>query len=654
LTLRPRSTKFPFVRIALGILAYIALYIALDWVSLIHPFGALAITPWNPPAGLTFALMLRYGRGFVPVAFAAIVAAEVLLHGLSVAPGATIAASLAIAIGYATAAKLLRDRVHIDLRLERQRDLLWLLGTTLVATSVVAVVVVAIFTAAGLVAPDDFGPAAVHFWVGDVIGIAVVTPWLLLLLERPPSVRWTPRQLGEAALQLLAVAAALWIMFGLKSAAPFEFSYVLFLPLIWIALRGGLRAASWGIVVTQLGLILAIQVNSGYEPEIVAQFQLLLLAVVITALLLGAVVDERRDNAAQLKTVVRTVPEAILTVTRDGTVLSANPAAERLFGVTAQNLATARLPELLPDFHRKAGAQSPVEEMIARRLDGTSFIADVAAGDAEIGGRPVQVAIVRDVTARKEAERRLKEREADLAHVARVAATGELASSLAHELNQPLTALIGFARACQTLLHHAPDDGEDARPSSTTLIDQVVQQALRAGEIIRTTREFLSRGDIRHERLELHDVVQTVLDLLASELFHRQVRVTSRFEPGLPPVLADHIQVEQILVNLLRNSIEALAGAGSAVREITLSARRANDDFVEIAMADTGPGFSPEVAARLFTRFASTKKTGMGLGLSISRSIVEAHGGKIWLVQRESGAEIHFTLPAYAETSDAA
>ena len=228
-----------------------------------------------------------------------------------------------------------------------------------------------------------------HFWVGDLIGIAVLTPFVLLLLDRERALPGGGGRLLEYGLQLLAIAGGLWIIFGLESVNHFEFSYVLFLPLIWIALRDGLPGAVWGVAATQAGLIVAVQLK-GFDADIVTQFQLLMLAVTVTGLFLGSVVDERQ----------------------------------------------------------------------------------------------------RAETARRESETRLKDHEAELAQEARVTATGEMAGALAHELNQPLTALIGFARACQAVLE-APAHGVRAGLAAPELIDQAVHQALRIGEIIRSTREFL-------------------------------------------------------------------------------------------------------------------------------------------------------------------
>lgn len=644
---------------AIGIALYFACYIALDWISLNPTFGAVLITPWNPPAGLSLALLLRYGRRFAPAYFAAIVLADALFRGLAAVPLATAFTAFTIATGYTVAAEILRRKLLASLRLDGHRDLLWFLGVVLASTMAVACVVVAIFATAGLVDWSEFAQAALHFWVGDVIGIAVLTPFLLLL-DRRPWREWAQgRRIAEYALQLAAIAGGLWLIFGLESIDHFELSYVLFLPLIWIALRSGLRGATWGIVATQLGLVLAIHLK-GYDATILTQFQLLMLTVAVTGLLLGSVVDERqraetslRESEARLQTVVRTAPDAIFAVAEDGVITSANHAAEQMFGAGTKRLVGSSVQSLLPGILPLASTATPGGELTAYRLDGSPFIAELAIGVARIDGRSIHVAIARDISARKEAERRLKEHEAELAHSARLTATGEMAAALAHEINQPLTALISFARACQTLLE-APAGEASSRDKAVALIEQTVQHAMRAGEIIRRTREFLRRGDTRPAKTDPAEICAAVLDLVRSEATQGRVRITTEFASDLPAMFADPIQIEQVLLNLVRNSMEALKSVDAGARTIVIAAARSPDDpeMVEFAVRDTGPGFPAEIAARLFSPFSTTKDSGMGLGLAISRTIIEAHGGRIWMNEASRGADIRFTLPAYTEQTE--
>jgi len=380
-------------------------------------------------------------------------------------------------------------------------------------------------------------PAALQrFWVGDIIGIAVLSPFLLLHGPASRPIRLPPpRAALEFAGQFAAILLGLWAMFFYETD-HFELSYLLFLPLVWIALRGGLKGATWGIVATQLGLVLAIQLK-GYGADVVTQFQMLMLAVATTGLFLGAVVDERR------------------------------------------------------------------------RVDAW-----------------------------------LKAHEAELAQSARLTTMGEMAAALAHELNQPLTALIAFARACEGVLRAPGADPAAARERAAALIGDAVQQAVRAGELIRGAREFMRPDDMRRAAMPVARMAATVLELVRPEATLGGVRIEARVEPGVPEVLVDPIQVEQVMLNLLRNAIVAMRE--SPRREIVLAAAPSATEpgFVEIAVSDTGPGFPPDLEGRLFRPF-SASRAGMGLGLAICRAIVEAQGGRIWSPARAGGAEVRFTLP---------
>ncbi len=539
-------------RRVLGIALYLALYVALDWLSLIEPFGALGIAPWNPAAGLSFALFLLYGLRFVPLALVAVLLTDILFRDLIQAPLAMLASALVIAAGYGLAAAFLRDRLRLAPGLRSHGDLWRLLAVATAATAVVAALVVALFAGSGLLALPDAFESAMHFWVGDLIGIAVLTPFVLLLLDRERALPVGGGRMLEYGLQLLAIAGGLWIIFGLESANHFEFSYVLFLPLIWIALRDGLPGAVCGVVATQAGLIVAVQLK-GFDTDIVTQFQLLMLAVTVTGLFLGSVVDERQ----------------------------------------------------------------------------------------------------RAETARRESETRLKDHEAELAQAARVTATGEMAGALAHELNQPLTALIGFARASQAVME-TPAQGAQAGLAAKELIDQAVHQALRIGEIIRSTREFLRQGDTQLVKDHLPRLFAAAMELMRERAERHRVTLVIEADDKLPPVFVDPIQIEQVIVNLVRNSIDALVQSNAETRRVTLTAMPSGEaGFAEVRVRDTGPGFAPEVMDRLFTPVASTKESGMGLGLSISRSLIEAHGGRIWVEPVASGAEIRFLVPIEGDAAGA-
>jgi two-component system, LuxR family, sensor kinase FixL len=280
-------------------------------------------------------------------------------------------------------------------------------------------------------------------------------------------------------------------------------------------------------------------------------------------------------------------------------------------------------------------------------------------------GRPVAVLeSLTDVSAQRlteaalrASEARLRELQAELLHVSRLSAAGEMAAVLAHELNQPLTAAASAVQAARRTLASASPEGFDGQPPEVReAMDLAAEQARRAGQIVRRLRDFVARGEADPRLEGLPRLVEESAALALVGAAERGVVVSLRVAPGLPPVLADRIQIEQVLFNLMRNALEAMddgepaAGSGRDAprhRELVLSAELAGPGEVEIAVADTGPGLAPEVAGRLFEPFVSTKAKGMGVGLSICRSIVEAHGGRLWAEPNpEGGSVFRFTLPA--------
>ena len=251
----------------------------------------------------------------------------------------------------------------------------------------------------------------------------------------------------------------------------------------------------------------------------------------------------------------------------------------------------------------------------------------------------------------------MRKLQAELLHVSRLSTAGEMAAALAHELNQPLTAAASAVKAVQRML--ASSSPSTAPAEVREAINLAAEQALQAGQIVRRLRDFVVRGGGGAEKRP-EDLARLVGDAEALALAdgkERGIHVAVRLHPGLPPVLADRVQVQQVLVNLLRNALEAMEQEGKGrngkpphSRDITVAARVAEpDEMVEVCVADTGPGLAPEIAARLFDAFVSTKPGGMGMGLSICRSIVEAHGGRLWVEPNPGGGAVfRFTLPAAA------
>jgi two-component system sensor kinase FixL len=315
--------------------------------------------------------------------------------------------------------------------------------------------------------------------------------------------------------------------------------------------------------------------------------------------------------------------------------------------------------ELLPDVpdlidRVKLTAGSPdsdasYSELDVRRADGRALPIELTAGRFEVLGAAHYMVVIRDITFRRKAEARYREHQAELAHVSRVSLAGEMAAGLAHELSQPLTAITAFTRGCLRLLAGPAHDPALLQEG----LAETVQQAERAGDVLDRLREFVRGGEYRRVLTEVRPLIDAAVSLTNMEAMQQKVEIEARIDPGLPVVWADRIQIEQVLLNLLRNAMDAMEAANSRRRSILVEARRRSNHAIEISVADSGSGVSAEVADTIFDPFVTTKSFGMGMGLSISRSIVESHGGSLRVARSVgSGAIFIFDLPtAGAEAS---
>ena len=463
----------------------------------------------------------------------------------------------------------------------------------------------------------------------------------------------------EAAGQWLSIAAALLLVFGFgDDRYAFRLFYLLFLPLVWIAVRCGLRGASWAVLAIQGGLIAALE-SGAQSNETIRTFQLLMFAVATTGLMLGAVVTERRravralvESESRLAAIVNTARDGVLMVdfarSRSN---SANPAIERLFAQPAPLLIGHDFRELIdapkPLESLAPSAQADIAKTVpwqlqGKRADGSAFPIELTAGQFGAVGDEHYTLVVRDVGSRRNAEMRVRLHETELAHELRFSLADEMATAMAHELNQPLTAIATFARGCLSLIKEPRSDSNLIQEG----IEHVVQQAERAGDIIARLRDLVRIGISQRSAIDVRVMLDAALGLIETEASQSKVDLALCVPPDLAPVMADRIQIEQVLVNLLRNAIDAAASSGAIDRKVVVTVRPEKADHVEITVADSGRGVSEEVTSRLFEPFTTTKPNGMGLGLSISRSIIDAHGGRLELVRNgDSGAVFGFVLP---------
>jgi two-component system sensor kinase FixL len=361
-----------------------------------------------------------------------------------------------------------------------------------------------------------------------------------------------------------------------------------------------------------------------------------------------------RTRESHLRSILSAIPDAMVVIDDAGIVLSFSAAAERLFGYAEREVAGQNVNMLMPSPDRErhdgyleryldTGEKRIIGKgrvVFGRRKDGTNFPMELAVGETIESEQRLFTGFIRDLTETRQTEERLTSLQSELIHVSRLSAMGTMASTLAHELNQPITAIANYAEAVRDLL-------ADPKPEDLTMIrealDDTASEALRAGHIVRRLRDFVARGEVEKSIEKLPELINeaAVLGLLGAK--EKGVETTFDLDPYASPVLVDRVQIQQVLINLIRNAVEAMSDSNE--RRLTITSRLDQPGLVRVIVADTGAGVSAEVADQLFTAFVSTKAEGMGLGLSICRTIVEANGGRIWMEPAQGGGtEFHFTL----------
>ncbi len=360
-------------------------------------------------------------------------------------------------------------------------------------------------------------------------------------------------------------------------------------------------------------------------------------------------------SATQFRSILATVPDAMIVIDSGGNILSFSAAAERLFGFAEAEIRGRNVSALMPspdrerhddylDRYLSTGEKRIIgtgRVVVGQRRDGSTFPMELAVGEALTDGERIFTGFVRDLSEKQAAEEHIEALRADLIHVARVSAMGTMASTLAHELNQPITAVAYYMQGLRTLMQ---DPKPEDFPTIMDALADAENEAMRAGHIVQRLREFVARGEVDKRVTSLPELIEEASKLALIGAREKGISVTVALDPEATTVLVDKIQTQQVLINLIRNAVEAMTGCD--VRELTVSTAMDAPGFVRVSVADTGRGVAPEVAANLFDAFNTTKSGGMGLGLSICRTIVEANGGRIWMAPRDGGGTcFHFTLP---------
>ena len=351
-----------------------------------------------------------------------------------------------------------------------------------------------------------------------------------------------------------------------------------------------------------------------------------------------------------------------MVIDEQGVIQSFSAAAERLFGYGQPEVLEQNVSMLMPSPYREdhdryiARYLATGEKRIigidrvvtGERKDCSTFPMKLEVGEMKSGERRYFTGFIRDLTERQETEHQLHELQTELAHLSRLTALGEMASTLAHEINQPLSAITNYLQGCTRLLETVDHPNV---PKIREALAETTKQTLRAGHIIRQLREFVSRGETEKRPENINRLIEEASALALVGAKEDGVKIVFRFDTEVLPVLVEKVQIQQVLINLMRNAIEAMQGC--ARKELVVATSLKEQDIVEVSVADTGSGLSSEIADRLFQPFVTTKPAGMGVGLSISKRIVEAHGGKMWAEPNPQGGTVfRFTLMPAQGASD--
>lgn len=498
-------------------------YIALDWASYIDPVGPFNITPWNPQAALALVWMLLGGLHHLPVVFATIIAADAVVRH---APGGhliTLLTSVTLAGGYAALAWMLRALLA-DLGLRSSRQLTVFAGVALGGTAIVGGAFVGVLRGADLLADTPLLNAWLRFWIGDAVGILVTAPLLLAVADRERRAGMLAlARRRETLVQALVLVVTVWLIFFGLGGDPGHHFYALFVPLIWIAARGGMNGAIAAIAIVQLGVVAGIHAET--TPDFpIPEIQALVAALTLTGLYLGMMVEERERAAESLRQTLR------------------------------------------------------------------------------------------------------------------LAAAGDMAGAIAHELNQPLTALTNYGQAALML------SSRNETAQLPAVISRMLAEAERASDVVRRLRDFFRAGTTRLEPLDAEELAGAVRRIAQQAIGAKPVALQVLSDAALPALFVDRMQIELVIRNLVANAVEALDKQPPGDKHIRVHLQRQDAEHLSLVIADSGPGLKADMLERVFEPFVSGKPTGMGLGLAISRAIAEAHGGALKAHTAAHG-EFHLVLP---------
>jgi two-component system sensor kinase FixL len=509
----------------------------------------------------------------------------------------------------------------------------------------------------------------------NVLAAIAIPPVIVLVASKArlwaATASW--RRYAEAFLLNGALIAVSYLVFGWQAAGSETTPALLYLPLpflLWAAMRFGSGGASIALLIVVLESLYGAAkgrgpfVNSSPEENVFAA-QMFLLAISLPVMFLAGLVEEQREEAkmlseseARFRSMANTAPVLIWISGVDKLYTFFNKAwldftgrtlAQELGAGWTQGLHREDFDRCIETYGNAFNAREEFSlEYRLRRYDGEyGWVLNNGVPRFESDGTFLgYIGSAIDITQRKETESELRRQRAELAHMTRISTMGELAASLAHELNQPLTAILSNAQAAQRFLAARPTELEEVRE----ILKDIVQDDSRAGDVIWRMRALLKKEKLDFLSLDLSALVKDVVVLLHSDAVLHNIRIALKLGTDLPPVRGEKVQLQQVVLNLLLNAFDAMTEVPANEREVQVRAETDGAGMLRVAVGDRGIGLSAEKLDKIFQPFYTTKREGIGMGLSISRSIVEAHGGYLWAENNSDvGATFYFTVPIYRE-----